>query len=102
MSYSLNIEQKGGYLYATVSGKCTLVNVLSYFEEIYGACIVHKCSNVLIEENLSGPNLDTFDIFVVITKNYQRLKSIGFRLAYADLNTEHDIERLKFSENLAQ
>ena len=101
MGYSLNIEQRGEYLHATVSGECTLVNVLSYFEEIYGACILYRCSNVLIEENLSGQNLDTFDIFVVITKNYQRLKNINVRLAYVDLNAKHDIERLKFSENLA-
>jgi len=75
--------------------------VLSYFEEIYGACIIYQCANALIEENLNGPNLDTFDIFVVIIKNYVRAKAIGLRLAFVDLNTNHDKQGLKFGENLA-
>lgn len=101
MSYTLNIELKDPYIHVTVNGENTLANVLSYFEKIYAACIQHRCSNVLIEEHLTGPNLDTFDIFVVITKNFSKAKSIGLRLAYVDMNTEHSKRGLKFAENLA-
>lgn len=101
MSYSLTIELKEQYLHATVSGENTLINVLSYLNKIYEACISNRCSNVLIEEHLTGPNLDTFDIFVVITKNFSKAKSISLRLAYVDLNTEHNKRGLKFAENLA-
>lgn len=101
MSYSLNIEFKEQYLHVTVNGENTLANVLSYFEKIYEACIQYRCSNVLIEEHLTGPNLDTFDIFVVITKNFNRAKTLGIRLAYVDMNTEHSKRGLKFAENLS-
>jgi len=101
MSYSLDVEHKGEYLHVVVRGENTLTNVLSYFEEVYGACLLYHCSNVLIEDHLTGGCLDTFDIFVVITKNYSRAKTIGLRLAFVDLNTEHDIQGLKFAENLA-
>lgn len=101
ISYSLNIELKEQYLHVSVTGENTLANVLSYLEKVYGACIQHRCSKVLIEEHLTGPNLDTFDIFVVITKNFSKAKTIGLRLAYVDLNTQHSKRGLKFAENLA-
>ena len=100
-NYTLHIENRTTYLYATVTGENTLTNVLSYLDEIYDACIQHKCVNVLIEENLKGSNLDTFDIFVVVSKNFARALSLGLRLAYVDLNTEHNKRGLKFAENLA-
>ncbi len=102
MSYSLNIEHKEDYLHVSVYGECTLANVLSYFEEVYGACILYRCSNVLIEQHLTGPNLDTFDIFVVVTKNHNSAKNIGLRLAFVDTHTKHDAQGLRFGENLAQ
>lgn len=101
MSYTLNIDNKGTYLHATVGGENTLANVLDYLDKIYHSCIKHKCSTVLIEENLTGPNLDTFDIFEVIIKNFNKARSIGLRLAYVDLNLDHSKRGLKFAENLA-
>ena len=101
MSYSLDIENKGEYLHAVVRGEKTLANVLSYFEEIYGACLLYHCSKVLIEERLDGPALDTFDIFVIVTKNYTKAKSIDLRLAFVDVHVDRDIQGLKFGENLA-
>ena len=101
MNYSLNIEHKGEYLHAVAHGENTLANILSYFEEVYEACILNRCSNVLIEHHLNGKSLDTFDIFVVITKNYVRAKTIGLRIAFISLNSERDIQGLKFGENLA-
>ncbi len=101
MSYSLNIEFKEQYLHVTVNGENTLANVLSYLEEVYEACIQYRCSNILIEEMLTGPSLYTFDIFVVVTKNFSKAKSVGLRLAYVDMNTEHSKRGLKFAENLA-
>lgn len=101
MSYTSKIEFKETYLHVQVSGKNTLENVLAYFDEVYAACVQHHCNNVLIEETLTGPNLDTFEIFEVITKNFNKAKTIGVRLAYVDLNTVHNKRGLKFAENLA-
>jgi hypothetical protein len=101
MSYTLDVEYKGEYLHVIVRGENTLTNILSYFDEVYGACLLYHCANVLIEEHLSGPCLDTFDIFVVITKNYSRAKTINLRLAFVDMNAHHNEQGLKFGENLA-
>ena len=101
MSYTTKIEFKEEYLHVKVTGKNTLENVLGYFDDVYAACLQYHCNNVLIEETLTGPNLDTFEIFEVITKNFTKAKTIGVRLAYVDLNTAHNKRGLKFAENLA-
>ncbi len=101
MSYSLTIELRDTYLFCSVTGENTLKNVLSYLDEIYAACIQHHCTDVVIVEDLKGANLDTFDIFVVITKNFTKALSLGVRLAYVDNNIEHSKRGLKFAENLA-
>lgn len=101
MSYTINIEKHDSYLRAVVGGENTLANVLAYLDRVYVACVEHKCSTVLIEENLTGPNLDTFEIFEVIIKNFSKARTIGLRLAYVDLNTQHSKRGLKFAENLA-
>jgi hypothetical protein len=101
MSYTINIEKKDSYLHVAVGGENTLANVLAYFDRVYIACVEHKCSTVLIEENLTGSNLDTFEIFEVIIKNFSKARTIGLRLAYVDLNTQHSKRGLKFAENLA-
>lgn len=100
-NYKLHIEQKEFYLHATVTGENSLSNVLAYLDEIYKACVQFKCKKVLIEENLKGSNLDTFDIFIVVSKNFAKALTLGLRLAYVDLNTEHSKRGLKFAENLA-
>lgn len=101
MSYTINIEKHDSYLRAAVTGENTLANVLAYLDRVYIACVEHKCSAVLIEENLTGPNLDTFEIFEVVIKNFSKARTIGLRLAHVDLNTQHSKRGLKFAENLA-
>ena len=101
MSYTITIDYKETHIHASVSGENTLANVQEYLEKIYHACVKHACSSVLIEENLTGPNLDTFEIFEVIIKNFSKARSIGLRLAYVDLNLDHSKRGLKFAENLA-
>lgn len=101
MSYTAKIEFKEDYVHVQVTGKNTLENVLSYFNEVYAACLQYRCNKVLIEESLTGPNLDTFEIFEVIIKNFSKAKALGVRLAYVDLNTAHNKRGLKFAENLA-
>lgn len=101
MNYTITIEKKESYLHVTVNGENTLKNVLEYFDKIYIACREYNRNAVLIEENLTGPNLDTFEIFEVIIKNFSKARTIGLRLAYVDLNTAHSKRGLKFAENLA-
>lgn len=101
MSYSITFDFKKTYLHVAVSGDNSLKNVLAYLNEVHEACLKYHTGNVLIEENLTGPELDTFEIFEVILKNFSKALTIHLRLAYVDLNKEHDKRGLKFAENLA-
>ena len=56
---------------------------------------------MLIEDHMVGPKLDSYDIFVVISKNVYKAKTVGLRLAFVNMNTVHDTHGLKFGENLA-
>jgi len=99
--YTLTIDFNGKYLHATISGQNTLENVLQFFDEVYDACLKYQCNTLLIEENLTGPNLNTFEVFEVILKNFQRALLLNVRIAYVDLNTEQSKRGVKFAENLA-
>ncbi|KAB2923739.1 MAG: hypothetical protein F9K22_08235 [Bacteroidetes bacterium] len=101
MDVSVTIERKEQYLRVIVSGENTLTNVLAYMDEIYKACLTQNVNHVLIEERLTGPNLDTFDVFEVVIKNFGRARTLGLRIAYVDLNADHSKRGLKFAENLA-
>ena len=57
MSYTLNVEQKSGYLCINVRGDNTYDTVQHYLSEIPAICLQYKCPNILIVENLVGPSL---------------------------------------------
>lgn len=101
MNCSVDIEQKDEFLHAVVKGECSLVNATACFNEIYGACIFYRCSNVLIESQLSGASLDSMEMFDLVKKNYVKANSIGMRIALVDMVTDHDENGIKFGENLA-
>ncbi|MFZ4619850.1 MAG: hypothetical protein ACOYNS_04770 [Bacteroidota bacterium] len=101
MSYSVEVEQKEEYLHAFVNGESTLANVNASFNEIYGACILYRCNNVLVENHLAGKSLDSMEMFDFIKKNYVKANSLGMRIAFIDMVREHDLKALKFGENLA-
>jgi hypothetical protein len=56
---------------------------------------------VLIEENLRGPGLGTMDIFNVVKEGSERAAPLMLRIAYVDVNPEHDRKALEFGENVA-
>lgn len=101
MNCTVDIEQKENYLHAVVTGETSLANANACFNEIYGACIFYRYSRVLIESRLTGPSLDSIEMFDLIKKNYVKANSIGMRIAFVDTVTSHDEKGLKFGENLA-
>ncbi len=101
LNCTVDIEQKDQFLLAVVKGENSLVNAAACFNEIYGACIFYRCSNVLIKSYLSGASLDSIEMFDLIKKNYVKANSIGMRIAFVDMVTDHDENGLKFGENLA-
>lgn len=101
MSHSTSIEFKGSYLHVTVTGENTCEDLEGYFKEVYNACQEHNCFNILIEENLSGPSIGTTNTFKVIDRNKSLLMDMAHRMAYVDLNPEHDLRNNQFAETVA-
>ena len=99
MSYSLSFTQKPAYLHAVVTGSNTKENVAHYLEEILRECVARRCSRLLIEENLLGPRLGTFDVFQIAAEGSNRAQGRFQAIAFVDVNAEGDL--MKFSETVA-
>lgn len=82
-------------------GKNSVTNVERYLTDIQHALEEHRCTIVLIEEQLNGGGLDTFDIFEVIRKHARYARNNKLRIAYIDLNRDHHRTTVAFAENLA-
>lgn len=100
MSHALKVIRKDNYLHVTVTGDNTPDDVLGYLGEVRNACIEHSCPSVLIEENLRGPSMETLELFLIVAKAAQPSPSVR-RIAYVDVNPEHDLDRMKFAETVA-
>jgi hypothetical protein len=101
MSYVPNVENKGAYLHITVTGDNTPENVANYRSEVRDKCTEHQCSNVLIEENLRGPSLGTSIIYKIVTEAGNQVWPVVRRIAYVDVNPEHNTGSMQFAETVA-
>jgi hypothetical protein len=101
MSYVLNVELRSSYLYFTVTGENTYDNVVRYLSEVRDKCLQYKCPYVLIVENLAGPGLSTFSIYDLISKIHEQTTRLVRKIAYVDINPEHNADAMKFAENVA-
>ena len=102
MSYILKLEEKTTYLHATVTGENTKENVMRYLFEVMGACLQHDYKKVLIIENLAGPGLGVFNMFEITGEVSTEAVRAGLQIAYVDVNIEHDMNALRFSETAAR
>lgn len=84
-----------------IHGKNSVANVDRYLRQIQDAVEEHGCRNILIEEQLTGAGLDTFDIFEVIRTHAKYARNHKLRIAYIDLNRDHHRTTVAFGENLA-
>lgn len=101
MDYSITITPSVGYLHAVIHGNNTIKNVDRYLTDIRSAIEEQECRNVLIEEQLIGPGLDTFDVFEIIRSHARYARDHKIRIAYIDLNRDHHRTTVAFGENLA-
>jgi hypothetical protein len=97
----LSIEEKEGYLHATVTGSNSAENVLSYLAAVHSACAQRNCAAVLIEENLQGPGLGIASIYRVVSEASSNTRPAVRRIAYVDVNPEHVPEHMKIAETFA-
>lgn len=100
-SYILTVEERRGYLHIKVTGECTEENVEGYIRDFLRTCGERGCSAALIEEDLKGCSLETLTIFKIVSERSAEARSQMRRLAYVDLNPEHDVDRLRFAETVA-
>jgi hypothetical protein len=90
--YTLQMENREGYLYALASGaKLTAQISASYWNEIAGRCFETKCDRVLIEKDFVvgvGPN----DMLIMADHLGKLLP--GRRIAFIDRHQHDDINEL--------
>jgi hypothetical protein len=101
MSYNLQFEPRSKYVYVTVTGENSVESVNGYLAEVHAWCRQHKCPNVLIVENLAGPGLGTYSIFELVSRKSAGASQVVGRLAYVDINPEHDPKAMGFAEYVA-
>jgi hypothetical protein len=99
MSYELKIIEKPTYLHAIVTGSNTMENVVGYLQDLLRECEARQIFNVLIEENLTGRRLETWDVYQVASDSSAHARGIFKSVAYVDVNTGGDL--MKFAETVA-
>jgi len=68
VAYQLTIEERPTYVYARVEGDLTAANALRFLEEANAACVKSGRTDVLLDMQLHGPNLNTTNIYEVISQ----------------------------------
>jgi hypothetical protein len=100
-AYSLTFDDHGSYLHAKVNGTNGRESVLGYTQEIFEACVARKRTAVLIEENLAGPSIPISVVFQLVDARVAQALQALKKIAYIDVNPEHDLTRMEFAEDRA-
>jgi len=100
MDYKVTYTIKDNYLHASVEGRNSPQTVQEYLKEISEKCLRLQCKKVLIEENLEGPGLDTIAIFDIVERASKN-PPMKFKIAFIDLNENHDTASMQFAETVA-
>ena len=99
MSYQLRIIEKPAYLHAVVTGTNSLDNVVGYLKDLLRECEARQCYNVLIEEQLTGRRLETWDVYQIASDSSTHARGVFRNVAYVDVNASGDL--MKFAETVA-
>ena len=99
MAYELKIIEKPTYLHAIVTGANTIENVMGYLQDLLRECEARQIFNVLVEENLTGRRLETWDVYQVASDSSAHARGIFKAVAYVDVNAGGDL--MKFAETVA-
>ncbi len=101
MALTFQVEQEEGYLHVIATGENRPENIFEYLMKVREACAQRKCPVVLIEENLKGPSLDLKKIFDVVSLSSEHAERDVKRIAYVDVNPEHEFIKNEFGVNVA-
>jgi hypothetical protein len=100
MTYQLTIEQKPGFLHATVTGDNSRATVTQYLADVLVECRTRNSFRVLVEERLEGPRLGTTDVFRIASDEGRKALGIVKAIAYVDVNAQGDL--MQFAETVAR
>jgi hypothetical protein len=98
MPYQLTIIEKPTHLHAVVTGDNTAASVAGYLQELQRECESRQCFNLLIEENLKGRRLETWDIYQIASESSARARGLFNAIAFVDVNATGDL--MKFAETV--
>ena len=99
MSYNLTIDKKQNYWQATVTGQNSRQNVEAYLADLLAQCQAADCRQLLIEERLEGPRLNTLEVFEIAAQGSAQSLGRFKAIAYVDTNAEGDL--MQFAETVA-
>ena len=99
MSCQLKIVEKPTYLHAVVTGPNTMESVVGYLRDLMRECEARQCFNVLIEENLTGRRLETWDVYQIAADASAQARGVFRAVAYVDVNAHGEL--MKFAETVA-
>jgi hypothetical protein len=101
MAYDMNVMREDGYLHVVVTGENTPEDVAGYLDEIRRVCAEYGLSKVLIEEDLTGTQLGTVDVYDVVETASKGVAPAIRSVAFVDTNPEHDFAQMEFAEAVA-
>jgi hypothetical protein len=84
-----------------VTGTNSRESVLGYTQEIFETCVARSCSAVLIEEDLAGPSASLSTVLQLVDARVEQALHALKKIAYVDVNPEHDLARMEFAEDRA-
>ena len=101
MAYDVKVMHEDDYLHVVVTGDNTPEDVAGYLEQIRRVCAERGSSKVLIEENLTGPQLRTVDVYDVVDAASKGVAPAIRSVAFVDTNLEHPFTQMEFAETVA-
>ena len=97
--FQVTIEKRATYLHARVAGERTPENMMAFLQQVHAACMRSKRWDVLLEIQLSGPSLDVFNIFRVISARAEDGAKLG-KIAYVESSMTNKTKAV-FAEGIA-
>lgn len=101
MPFTLELQEKPGYLHFQITGENTPAVVREYLGAVMRSALERKCPILLIEENLHGPPLPLIDVFDLASGGTDRARGEIRRIAFVDVNPDHPIANMQFAETVA-
>jgi hypothetical protein len=99
MGYALSILERPGYLHFVVTGVNSRETVERYLADVGRECAARGCKRILIEERLTGPRLDTTDVYLIASGQAATAARTLTAIAYVDVNAEGRL--MQFAEDVA-